>query len=41
MTISACRVDTMCNDDATTMKQWAPFSLLDDFHVADATCPVS
>ncbi len=35
MTISVRRVDTMCDDDATTTKRWAPFS------VADATCPVS
>ncbi len=41
MTISARRVDMMCNDAATTMKQWAPFSPSDDFEVADATCPVS
>ena len=41
MTISARRVDTMCNDNATTTKRWAPFSLPDDFDFADATCPVS
>jgi hypothetical protein len=41
MTISARRVDTMCNNDATNTKQWAPFSPPDDFDVADATCPVS
>ena len=41
MTISARRVDTMCDDDATMTKRWAPFSPPDDFDVADATCPVS
>jgi hypothetical protein len=41
MTISVRRVDTMCNDDVTTMKRWAPFSPPDDFDVANATCPVS
>ena len=25
MTISVRLVDTMCNDDATTSKRWAPF----------------
>jgi len=41
MTIIARRVNTMCGDDATTMKRWAPFSPPDDFDVADTTCPVS
>ncbi len=41
MTISARRVDTMCDDDATTTRWWAPFSPPDDFDVANATCPVS
>jgi len=41
MTISARRVDTMCDDDATMTKRWAPFSPPDDFGVADAMCPVS
>ena len=41
MTICVRRVDTMCDDDATTTKRWAPFSPPDDFDVADATCPVS
>ena len=41
MTISVRRVDTMCNDDATTTKRWAPFSPPDDVDVSDATCPVS
>ena len=41
MTISVHRVNTMCDDDATAMKRLAPFSLPDDFDVADATCPVS
>ena len=41
MTISARRVNTMCNDDATTTKQWAPFSPPDNFDVADAMCLVS
>ena len=31
----------MCDDDATMMKRWAPFSPPDEFDVADATCPVS
>ena len=41
MTICVLRVDTMCDDDATTTKRWAPFSPPDNFDVADATCPVS
>ena len=41
MTISARLVDTICNDDATTTKRWAPFSPPDEFDVADATCAVS
>ena len=41
MIISAHRVDMMCDNDATMMKQWAPFSPPDNFDVADATCPVS
>jgi hypothetical protein len=41
MTICVHRVDTMCDDDATTTKRWAPFSPPDNFDVADATCPVS
>jgi hypothetical protein len=41
MTISACRVDTMCNYDAMTTKRWALFSPPDNFDVADATCPIS
>jgi len=41
MMISAHRVNTMCNDDAMTTKQWAPFSPPDNFDVANATCPVS
>jgi hypothetical protein len=41
MTISARRVDTMCDDDTTTTKRCAPFSLPDNFDVADAMCPVS
>ena len=41
MTISARRVDTMCDDNATTTKRWAPFSPPDDVDVSDATCPVS
>jgi len=41
MTISARRVDMVCDDNATTTKRWAPFSPPDDFDVADATCPVS
>ena len=41
MTISVRHVDTVCDGNATTMKQWAPFSPPDDFDVADATCPVS
>ncbi len=31
----------MCDDDATTTKQWAPFGPPDEFDVADATCAVS
>jgi hypothetical protein len=41
MTISARRVDTMCDDNAKTTKRWAPFSPPDEFDVSDATCPVS
>ena len=41
MTISAHRVDTMCDDDVTMTKRWAPFSPPDEFDVADAMCPVS
>ena len=41
MTISARRVDMMCNNNAMMTKRWAPFSPPDDFDVADATCPVS
>ena len=41
MTISARRVDTMCDGDATMMKRWAPFSPPDDFDVADARRHVS
>ena len=37
MTISVHRVDTMFDDDATTMKRWAPFSQPDNFDVANAT----
>ncbi len=32
---------TMCDDDATTTKQWAPFSPPDKFDVVDATLSVS
>ena len=32
---------TMCDDDATMTKRWAPFSPPDEFDVADTTCPVS
>jgi hypothetical protein len=31
----------MCDDNATTMKRWAPFGPPDEFDVADATCAVS
>ena len=31
----------MCDDDATTTKRWAPFSLPDKYDVIDATLPVS
>ncbi len=31
----------MCDDDATTIKRWAPFSPPDKFDVIDATLPVS
>ena len=31
----------MCNDDATTTKRWAPFSLPDEIDVSDATVTVS
>ena len=41
MTISARRVDTMCNDNVSTTRRWAPFSLPDDFDVTDATCLIS
>jgi len=41
MTISARRVDTLCDDDTTTTKRCAPFSPPDNFDVADAMCPVS
>ena len=41
MTISARRVDMMCDDNTTMMKRWAAFSPPDDFDIADATCPVS
>ena len=43
MTISVRHVDTMCDDNATTMIRWAPspFSSPDNFDVPDATCPVS
>ena len=41
MTISARRVDTMCDDNAMTTKRWAPFSPPDDFDIAYTTCPVS
>ena len=41
MIISAHHVDTMCDNDATMTKRWAPFSPPDNFDVADATCPVS
>ena len=40
MTISARRVNTMCNDNATTMKRWAPFSPPDKIDVADATVSI-
>ena len=32
---------TMCDDDATTTKRWAPFSPPDKFDVVDAALPVS
>ena len=32
---------TMCDDDATTTKRWAPFSPPDEFDVVDATLSVS
>ncbi len=32
---------TMCNDDATTTKRWAPFSPPDKFDVVDTRLPVS
>ena len=32
---------TMCDDDATRTKQWAPFSPPDEFDVVDAALPVS
>jgi hypothetical protein len=32
---------TMCNDDATTTKRWAPLSPPDEFDVVDAALPVS
>ena len=41
MTISARRVDTMCDDDATMTKRWAPFSPPDEFDVADTAVTVS
>ncbi len=28
---------TMCVDDATTMKRWAPFGLPDEFDASDGT----
>jgi hypothetical protein len=36
-----CASTTMCEDDATTTKRWAPFSPPDKFDVVDATLPVS
>ena len=32
---------TMCGDEATTTKRWAPFSPPDEFDVVDAALPVS
>ena len=32
---------TMCDDDATMTKRWAPFSPPDEFDVVDAALPVS
>ena len=32
---------TMCAENATTTKRWAPFGPPDEFDVADATLPVS
>jgi len=32
---------TMCAENATTTKQWAPFGPPDEFDIADTTLPVS
>jgi hypothetical protein len=32
---------TMCANDATTMKQWAPFGPPDEFDVADTAVPAA
>ena len=41
MTISARRVDTMCDDGAMTTKRWVTFSPPDEFDVADTAVTVS